>query len=292
MISGFVLWRDFSWPLAGLLFLVIGLIAVRRQLSATLDAVPVLGRVFVPVALAAFGAEHFSNADNLVKMVPSWMPARLFWVYFVGVAHIAAATSISLGKQVRLSAPLLGSMFFIFVLSIHLPIVLRNPGSRFAWSVALRDLLFGAGAWALAGTATGEGHGPVARRAMAGGRVVFAVVLFFFGVEHVLHPGFAPGVPLEQSTPEWMPLRSAWGSCIGAALLATGVAVLIDKHARAAATWLGVAVTLLVLLLYLPMLAVSTGPSGVTVALNDLFDTLLFAGTILLFAESIPAAQP
>src|SRR5712692_2374020 len=117
MTSSYALWRYLFWPpFAGLLFLVIGLIAVRRQLSATLDAVPVLGRVFVPVALAAFAAEHFTSAENLMKMVPSWMPARLFWAYFVGVALIAAATSISLGKQVRLSAPLLGSMFFIFVL--------------------------------------------------------------------------------------------------------------------------------------------------------------------------------
>jgi len=157
-------------------------------------------------------------------------------------------------------------------------------------AVALRDLVFGVGAWALAGTAMDERHGPVVRRAMAGGRVLFAVVLLFFGVEHVLHPEFAPGVPLEQSTPAWMPLRFAWGYCIGAALLVTGVAILIDKHARAAATWLGVAVTLVVLLLYLPMLAVSTGRLGVTVALNDLADTLLFAGSIFLFAASIPGS--
>jgi hypothetical protein len=84
-------------------------------------------------------------------------------------------------------------MFFIFVLSIHLPIVMRNPGDRFAWAVALRDLVFGVGAWALAGTAMDERHGPVARRAMAGGRVVFAVVLLFFGVEHVQSWGSASG---------------------------------------------------------------------------------------------------
>ena len=41
-------------------------------------------------------------------MVPSWMPAHVFWAYFVGCALFAAATSLTLKKFVRLASSLLG----------------------------------------------------------------------------------------------------------------------------------------------------------------------------------------
>jgi hypothetical protein len=162
-----------------------------------------------------------------MQMVPPWIPGRLFWAYFVGVALFAAAISIVSMKQVRLSASLLGTMFILFVLSIHLPNVMRNPKDRFAWTVALRDLVFAIGAWAMVGTQMEERHVPVAHRVIASCRIVFAGVLLFFGIEHLLHPEFAPGVPLEQTTPAFIPLRSAWGYLIGATLLVNGFSILI-----------------------------------------------------------------
>jgi len=143
----YVFWLEF----AGVIFLVIGLITVRRQLACKLEALPILGRVFVPVALAVFGTEHLDSAKFIMQLVPTWMPARLFWAYFVGFALIAAAISIVLMKYVSLSAPLLGTMLFLFVLLIHIPNVVATPHDRFRWAVTVRDLVFSAGAWALAG---------------------------------------------------------------------------------------------------------------------------------------------
>ena len=166
------------WPcLAGLIFLVLGLIAVRRELAAaiSLDKVIVLGRVFVAASLAAFGAEHFAGAQLIKQVVPSWMPAALFWTYFVGVALFAAALSLVLMKHVRWSALSLAAMFFLFVVMIHAPGVATHPRDRIFWTVMLRDLAFGAGALAFAGAQTQQGRGRGSSALIFIGRLCFAI---------------------------------------------------------------------------------------------------------------------
>jgi hypothetical protein len=91
--------RFVSWPsVAGVVFLGIGLFVVRRDLllARGWDKLLALGCVFVAAPLAVFGAEHLSAAQALMQVVPSWIPERLFWAYFVGVALLAAAVSLTL----------------------------------------------------------------------------------------------------------------------------------------------------------------------------------------------------
>jgi uncharacterized membrane protein len=292
MLTNYFYWHYLFWgQLTGIVFLIVGLISVRKQLSSRPDDWPVLGRVFVAAPLALFGAGHLVGAQFMVSLVPAWMPWRLFWVYFVGLAEIAASASMVSRKYVRLSATLLGIMFFIFVLTIHLHDVLRTPYDRFRWAVMVRDLVFGIGAWALAGAEMEEHHVPGARAWIASCRTVFGVVLVFYAVEHFLHPKFALGVPLELPTPAWVPLPTLWGYVVGAMLLVSGVSILINRHARAAATWLGLGITLVVVFYYLPMVVPAKLPSQLNTAVDYIADTLLFAGNIFLLAGAIPAAR-
>jgi hypothetical protein len=96
MFTHFVLW---PW-LVGLVFLAAGLISIRKELLTAhgLNRWIELGPVFVAAPLAVFAAEHFVTARAMEQIVPVWMPACLFWAYFVGCALIAAATSLSCDK--------------------------------------------------------------------------------------------------------------------------------------------------------------------------------------------------
>jgi uncharacterized membrane protein len=178
-------------------------------------------------------------------------------------------------KYVRWSATLLGLMFVLFVVMIHAPNVAANPRNRFLWTVALRELAFAGGAWALAG-------GKLAIAA----RFLLAIPLMFFGVEHFLNPEFVPGVPLSKVTPAWVPMRAVWGYVTGAFLVGGGVLLAVRRSGMAVA-WLGLVLTLLVLLLYLPILAIAK-PAELNEALNYVGDTLLFAGAVLCMAGSLP----
>jgi uncharacterized membrane protein len=287
MFSLSIIWL---W-LAGLIFLIAGLFVCRRELASSrgLEKLIVLGPVFFAASLAVFGAEHLVSAPVIMQLVPAWMPARLFWAYFVGVALLIAATGLVLRKQVRLSATLLGVLFLLFVVLIHIPNVTARP-DRLFWALALRDLAFAAGACALAGSRTKQ---PSVRTALIiGGRLCLAIPVVFFAVQHFLHPEFAPGVPLAKVTPAWVPLRPVWGYLTGAVLLIAGAALLVDKKARTAAASIGLIMTILTLLLYIPILAMASQAAQMIEGINYVADTLLFAGAALLVAGALRKDAP
>jgi uncharacterized membrane protein YphA (DoxX/SURF4 family) len=259
-----------------------------------LDKLIVLGPVFVAAPLATFGAEHFVDARLIMQLVPVWMPARLFWTYFVGCALISAATSLVTMRFIRLSATLLGVMFFLFVLMMDLPGAIAHPGNRLTWNFVLRESAFAGGAWALAGShgresRAGKRHRMTVNWMILIGRFFVALAAIYFGVEQLLHPEFTPGVPDTKLTPAWIPLHALWGYPVGAFLLLAGTALLLNKRPRTSAAWIGVMMTVLTVCLYLPILAVTRDPSQMTDAINFVFDTLLFGGTALLVARALPA---
>jgi uncharacterized membrane protein len=202
----------------------------------------------------------------------------------------AASVSVALRRYVWLSASCLALMFVLFVTTMHVPNALRGS-DRFGWIVALRDLSFGGGAMCLAG-ASG-----VFRRADGSsglstlGRLIVGVALLVFGVLHVLYPANAPGVPLQKMTPPWIPLPAAWGYLTGAIEIAAGALMLANRQTRAAASWTGLVVTLLVLVIYTPFLGVAVEGKDKLEALNYIWDTLLFAGTVLAVAAP-PTSRP
>ena len=124
---------------------------------------------------------------------------------------------------------------------------------------------------------------------MTTGRILIAIAAMVFGVEHFFHPLGLPGVPLEKVTPAWIPGRALIDYVTGAALFAGGVCFLLNRKARAAATWLGSWLLLLVIVIYGPVLILAlANPAAATQieGINYFADTLLFAGGILALASA------
>jgi uncharacterized membrane protein len=279
------------WPcVAGIIFLFLGLVSVRTEVSAALglDKLLPLGRVFVATPLAVFGAEHLAEARTLMRLVPAWMPARLFWTYLVGVALFAAALSLSLKKYVRLSTTLLAMMFFLFVLLIHLPNAIAHAENRIYWAIAARDLAFGGGALAFAGAQREGWPGQRSNAFVFIGRLIVALAVIFFGIENLVHPLFAPGVPLPKMTPAWVVLPALWAYLTGTVMVIAGACILLNRYSRIGATSVGMLLTLLTLFLYLPILLIAHGSSQIVEGVNYVADTLLFGGTLLLLAAAMP----
>jgi uncharacterized membrane protein len=289
MLSSTNLWMGF----AGVVYLVAGVLVLRREIRATRgwDKLVTLGRVFIAVSLAVFAPEHFRGPEFVQGMVPSWMPVHWFWAYFVGCALLAAATSLTARKFVRLSSTLLGLMFFLFVCMIYLPGAVSHPTDRFGWTYALRDLSFAAGAWALAGLHSRESSPQQSRWMITFSRTVMATAAIFFAVQHFLHPEFAPGVPLEKMTPAWVPFPSVWAYLAGAILLVAGICLALNKKSRIAAASIGALMTVLTLFLYVAILIRAHGGPATQIneELNYVADTLLYAGSALALASALPS---
>lgn len=286
MLSPTNLWMS----AAGLIYLVAGVFIVRKEIGAARgwDKLIALGPVFIAVSLAVFAPEHFRGPEFVQNMVPRWMPGHLFWVYFVGCALLAAAASLTVRKFERLSSTLLGLMFFLFVCMLYLPGALRHSTNRLAWIFLLRDLSFAAGAWALAGLHSRASSPQLSKWMILFARIVIAIAAIFFGVQHFLHPRFAPGVPLELMTPSWVPFPVVWGYLTGALLLAAGIGLALNKRSRTAAASIGTWMTVLTVFLYLIILVLARGAPEINEALNYVADTLLYAGSALALASALP----
>src|SRR5260370_12106866 len=140
---------------AGILLFLVALWAEKTDVARAsgLDKIVALSNLCFAIPLAVFGAEHLSAARFIMLSVPSYMPWRLFWAYFVGFALLAASLSIAAKIQVRWSGLLFWIMMFLFVAMVHIPRVLANPSGRIPLTIVVREMSFAGGGWVLSGNA-------------------------------------------------------------------------------------------------------------------------------------------
>jgi uncharacterized membrane protein len=272
-----------------IVFLIAAFVAVGREfwMARGLDKAYPLGRVSLAVPIAVFGADHLTSPQTIVKIIPAWMPGKLFWTYFVGVALIAAALSFVFRVGIRLSATLLGIMLFCFVAMIHLPNAIAAPHSRIAWTIVARDSAFSAGALLLAVTSGARERTAGENRVAIGALYWIALVSIFFGIESFLHPECVPAVPLVKVTPLWIPFAQFWTVLTGIALVIGAGAILVRKVSRQSAAALGGWVVLLVVSLYLAIMISKPDVED----LNYFADTLMFGGVLLVASRAYDGAR-
>ncbi len=282
---------------AGILVFLMALWAAKPDLAQArgLDKIVALSNLCFAVPLAVFGALHLSGVEIVLPIVPKFMPWRLFWAYFFGFALLSASLSIATKIQVRWSGLLFGIAMFLFVAMLIIPGIYADPRNRFSWTVLFRESSFGGGGWILAGSALREqGRGQGGSKLIAVGRVLIGIAAIFYGVQHFLHPANVPGVPLEKLMPVWIPGHFLISYLTGAILLVAGIAILLARKTRMAATYLGTWIVLLVLFVYGPILIASLADPSAAVkieGINYFADTLLFAGAILALASAMPRSD-
>jgi uncharacterized membrane protein len=283
-----VIW---SYGVGGAVF-AIGLVAIflrgEWRLQPRLDKLILFGPVFYATPIAAFGTEHFTVASDIASIVPAWIPWHLFWVYLLGVCFIAAALSLVTQIQARLSASLLALTFFLFVLMMDVPASLHDLHNRFGITLALRELSFCGGPLALAASLSQQQHPRVAQIAATIARCFIAIPVLFYSFEQFLHADHVPGIPLEMVTPAWLFGHAIWTYVAAVMYAIAGIPLLAGKKTRAAATWIGLTVFIVILAVYVPIgVAELTSLEG----LNYLFDTLMYCGTVLLLAGAMPRSD-
>lgn len=197
------------------------------------------------------GVMHFKYAPFVAQIVPAWMPARLFWAYFTGVALFASGVSFIARKYVGLASLLLGILLSSFVLLIHGPsmfhsMVYQPRDAAVLWSFngtggvnnALKDVALTLAAFLLAAADRSQSGSLQPRIVNVLGRSL-AGLMILFGIEHFFFLGYTPGIPSWSMVNFWIPGRLFWGYGTGAFLLAAGVMILSGWRARGAAVALG-----------------------------------------------------
>lgn len=286
VIPSQVVWSYLSFGV----ILAIGLVAIfvrgDWQRARGLDKLILFGPLFYAAPVAAFGTEHFTLTDGIASIIPAWIPWHHFWVYFVGTCFIAAALSLVTGIQARLSVSLLALTFFLFVVLMHAPNWAQDPRNRFALAVVLRETSFSGGALALAASLTEQRGKPGAHILVTIARYFVAIPVLFFSFEQFMHGDHVPGVPLNRVTPDYVYGHAIWTYVAAVVYAVAGVLLLAGKKTRAAATWLGLTVLFVELVVYVPIGVVER--ASLANGLNYVADTLMFCGAVLLLAGAMP----
>lgn len=114
-----------------------------------------VGRLCYGFSLPIFGLLHFVYPGYVASVIPAWIPAHLFWAYFIGVAFGLAGVSIVSGFQARITAILVGSMFGLWVLILHGPRAVIFPQRPAEWTSLFVALAMAGGAYLIAGCSGG-----------------------------------------------------------------------------------------------------------------------------------------
>ena len=62
------------------------------------------GRMAMAAMLVATGISHFTNAEEMIAMMPDFVPAKRGLIYFTGICELAAVIGLVWNKTARLAS--------------------------------------------------------------------------------------------------------------------------------------------------------------------------------------------
>jgi uncharacterized membrane protein YphA (DoxX/SURF4 family) len=120
-------------------------------------------------------------------------------------------------------------------------------------------------------------------------RYFVAIPAVFYSFEQFMHGDHVPGVPLEPLTPTYILGHAIWTYVAAVGYAITSIPLLLGKKTRLAATWLGLTVLFVELVVYVPIAVVERASLGK--GFNFLGDTLMYCGAVLLLAGAMPGEK-
>jgi len=106
-------------PLIFLLATFVALYLLNRFALGQRLSLSFIGRVSMAVMLIVTGVSHFTNTQQMVDMMPDFMPAKREMIYFTGVCELLAVIGLLWSRTARLASILL-IIFFVLVLPANI----------------------------------------------------------------------------------------------------------------------------------------------------------------------------
>ncbi len=111
-------------------------------------ALVTFARIVIGIAAVFYGVEHFlhpalATGVPLEKIMPEWIPGRLFWAYLAGAVLIASGVCLVANKRAREAATYLGVMILLLVLFEYLPMLIASPKDMVSLNYFFDTLFFG-----------------------------------------------------------------------------------------------------------------------------------------------------
>jgi hypothetical protein len=107
--------------------------ADRRQ-SRIMGMAAVAGIYLFALSLVVFAVLHIRYNAFIITVIPEWMPAHLFLSYLVIAGFLLASFSLFTNVKVPLASGLLGIMFLLWVLTLHVPRAIGKWTVEMEWA--------------------------------------------------------------------------------------------------------------------------------------------------------------
>jgi len=246
-----------------------------------------IGKFFYGLGIAGIGSLQFiypGFRPVLLPVPPEATQNLNFLVYLSGAVLVFAGLLIAFTQKVKTISLLLGLLLLLFFVAGHLPNRLaNNPGILGAWTDALKILALSGGAFIVSKLYPdnkGNGFVRTLEKLAPYGKYFFATMLIIFGIDHFLYADFVKTI-----VPTWIPGHLFWTYFAGAALIASGLAIVLNFKPRVIGLLLGTMLFIWLIILHIPraMVAPITDNGN---EWTSVFQCLAFSGMSILYPYS------
>jgi uncharacterized membrane protein len=207
------------------------------------------GRALFALAIIGLGVETWVCAryvshslgpqSNVIPAIP-WLPAVPWVAYLFGAIWVACGAGLLSRRTLRVAAMTLGGLLFLCAFALDVPKYAVSLADISLRTTAFEPLALASLAWLMARDST-------PRLLARGSRLVLAVALVVFGVDHFLALGFIANL-----LPKWIPWHVFWVAFFGVVFIASGVSMAVNFLQRWGAFGNGLMFGIWVVTLHLP----------------------------------------
>lgn len=220
-----------------------------------------IGRIFYGVAIAEIGLQaiYYHDFPYIVPIPKSFGATGLIILAIIfGVLFILAGTCIVFEKKIRQVSLLFGSVLLLIFCFYYIPyefLVSTNYMHFGDWENAAKELALAGGAFVIAGCFPEKNESPLTRflgKLIPFGAALFPITIISFSIDHFLYAKEAQGY-----VPSWIPYHLFWMYFAGAALLGSGIAIILKIRTGLIAALLGAMIFIWFISLHIPRVIAS-----------------------------------
>jgi hypothetical protein len=246
-----------------------------------------IARISYGVMMGALAIQQIAYASfRPVIMPPISFPGIAVCVYVISAAIFITSMAIAADKNARTLSLILGAFFLLLFFACHVPyefIKDQYYNQLGSWTSAGKDLVFAGGGFVVAGSYPASASKPTAlvlflEKFIPWGSVLFCITMITFGIDHFL---YTTGVA--NLVPNWIPWHVFWTDFAGAALMLSGITIILKIQLKLSALLLSLMIFLWLLMLHIPR-AVADPYSLQGNEVSSVFEAFGFSGVAYLIA--------
>ena len=246
-----------------------------------------VGRIFFGIAIAGIGFQTIYYNDFPYMLIPakhSWIPGLVMLAYISGALLILAGACIVFKKKIWSASLLLGTALLLIFCLYFIPYQFMTNSNYMhlvAWENAEKELALSSGAFIIAGCFSEKYAISLTRfstKLIRFGAILFSITIISFGIIHFQH-----AKEVADYIPSWIPYRLFWAYVAGAALIGSGVAIILKIRQRLIATLLGTMIFIWFIILHIPK-SIATPFAGKGGEVTSAFLALAYSGIAFVIA--------